>query len=380
MKNVVLTLMLLAVCGVAIADATIQDSPVVWRASDGTWYGHENDVASPYMSGNPMPVTTSSTFGGTAPANAQVIMGDVNGDGVDDIVMTKNNGSNATTWQAAHSSYNPVTNLTTFGTTVNSSIATFGGNPITVALNRFLGDINGDGRDDAVVCNNVYNWNGRYSNASGLSSTSGQPATYQYGLTGDKALMGDLNGDNMEDIVLYRPNTPSGGGTWFGSLSSATAFGGNGAVASLAWGLAADRPLVGDLNGDGRDDIVLGQDWGNGLINWAIGYTGAGGVFNGLGTATQAFGLLTDTPMLADINGDGKKDLLAVGDNGAGLLSWRAMFSTGTGFSGLLDASGTFGVTAWDVPLIADLNSIPEPATLVMLGLGSLTLIRRKRA
>lgn len=379
MKKVLLTIMLLAVCGVAIATVTSQDSPVVWRG-DGTWYGHENNVASPYMSGSPMDVTTSSTFGGAYAAGTQVLMGDVNGDGVDDIVVTKNDGTNKTTWQAAHSSYNPITHMTTFGTTVSSSIAAFGGAPTTVALNRFLADINGDGKDDAVVCNNTFNWNARFSSASGIGGTVNSVATYQYGLAGDKPLMGDLNGDNYEDIVLYRPGTPAGGGTWFGSLSSATAFGGNGAVASFAYGLAADRALCGDLNGDGRDDIVLAQNYNNGYINWAVGYTGVGGVLGGSGTSYGlAFGLMTDTPFLADINGDKMKDLLVVGDNGAGLLSWRAMFSTGMGFSGILDASGTFGL-ATDIPLIADLNSVPEPATLVMLGLGSLTLIRRKRA
>lgn len=388
MKNVVFTLMLLAVCGVAIADVTSQDSLVAYRASDGSWYGSESTVNSPYIQpGYPTPVTTTGAIGGANPTLGKALVGDVNGDGVDDIVMTS--GATTVTFSAAHSSYNPVTSVTTFGTSQNSTTGAFGGTASAALKFRFLGDLNGDGADDAIICNEAFNWNRRYSVVGSGLSTTAAAGPVGFGVTGSTALIGDLNGDDRVDVLYALPNGTPGYMNWSGALTGNGTVGANGIIGAgglvsnngAAIGLSTDIPLIGDINGDGRDDIVLAENNGGGGIQWIGALTGVGGVFNGGGLTGYAqfgnWGL--DTPMLADINNDGMKDIVAIGANGAGLLSWRAMFSTGTGFTGVLNASGNFGLDT-DIPLVADLNSIPEPATMAILGLGSLLVMRRRKA
>ena len=92
-----------------------------------------------------------------------------------------------------------------------------------------------------------------------------------WGLPGDVQVIGDWNGDNKDDIGIFRPSS----GIW--SLDS------NGNLAwevsdkSLSWGLPGDIPVVGDWNGDNKDDIGIFRPssgiWSldsNGNLAWEV--------------------------------------------------------------------------------------------------------------
>src|SRR5581483_271891 len=108
-----------------------------------------------------------------------------------------------------------------------------------------------------------------------------------------------------------------------------------------SWRVDKHDRFVGDLNGDKRPDI--------------IGY-GDAGVWTALGTANGAFGPATlvvqnfganqgwdptkHVRTIADINGDGKTDLVGFGDAGV----WTAL-SNGNGFAAPAFVLANFGYT-----------------------------------
>ena len=72
-----------------------------------------------------------------------------------------------------------------------------------------------------------------------------------WGLTGDIPVVGDWNGDGKDDIGIFRPSK----GIW--SLDSNGNSKWDISDKSVSWGLTGDIPVVGDWNGDGKDDIGI---------------------------------------------------------------------------------------------------------------------------
>jgi uncharacterized repeat protein (TIGR01451 family) len=66
-----------------------------------------------------------------------------------------------------------------------------------------------------------------------------------YGIAGDKAVTGDWNGDGIDTIGVFR------GGTFFLRNSNNSGFGDT----TVAYGQAGDLPVVGDWDGDGIDTV-----------------------------------------------------------------------------------------------------------------------------
>jgi hypothetical protein len=65
-----------------------------------------------------------------------------------------------------------------------------------------------------------------------------------WGEPGDILVPADYDGDNRDDVAIWRPST----GFWYIRRST------NFALDIFSWGVPGDVPVPGDFDGDGRDD------------------------------------------------------------------------------------------------------------------------------
>jgi hypothetical protein len=164
-------------------------------------------------------------------------------------------------------------------------------------------DRNGDGRADFAVVRpgdaagtpNSHAMTWYWASFSGFNrDVFGNPAE------GDIPVAGDFDGDGINDPAVYRPGTPASSwivlfSTSFFTIAKTFAFGDDG---------LDDMPLTGDLNGDGIDDFVIFRP--GAPAEWfVLSPTGGGG--------NIAFGdnvANDDEPALGDLDGDGRADLI----------------------------------------------------------------------
>ena len=182
-----------------------------------------------------------------------------------------------------------------------------------------------------------------FSNSAGTAATPAAELT----VTSDRPFVGDFDGDSRGDLIVWRPNT----GTWYALLSSG-GYDPSGARLALQWGdqTLGDVPLLADIDGDGRSDVIV---WRASTGTW-FWLTSSSGYSSALaGTMQWGNASLGDVPLAGDVDGDGKADLIV----------WRA--STGTWYW-LTSASGyqyaLAGQRQWgngllgDAPILGDID------------------------
>lgn len=233
------------------------------------------------------------------------------------------------------------------------------------------GDVNGDGYSDVLVGAPAWptgvtnQWRGKaylfLGSASGLSASAawtktGPQTESRFGYSLSSA--GDVNGDGYSDVIIgaytqvNAPGTGEGGAYVFHGS-------GTGLPATASWSVVSQQhspsntstfgasvSLAGDVNGDGYDDVIIGDNY---YEHTADGGANRGGAFVFHGSATG----LSATPDWAgyganygdefgncvsfagDVNGDGYGDVVIGAYHIGGTQKGGAYVYLGSAFTGL---------------------------------------------
>ena len=231
--------------------------------------------------------------------NEQVVIGDYDGDGKDDIA----------TWLGTTS--RQVYVARSLGTGMSEAtiwLNAIGFHPTDVLLS---GDVNGDGAKDLILFarkrGQVY---------VSLSTRAGfaEPVLW-HGFfavsTYERPAVADVNGDHKADIITFATDSPTAQGDVYVALSTGTQFGDGMTSAKWADWFAVnptETVRIGDLDGDGMDDFFtflpapLSQCYTTRSMGTEMGV-------NALWPVTVAPDPL-DQPFVGDVNGDGRADVI----------------------------------------------------------------------
>ncbi len=148
---------------------------------------------------------------------------------------------------------------------------------------------------------------------------------------GDRLTVGDYNGDGKSDLALA---SDLGGGKilidrW---TSDGIEFTQTSSSRSEYVGAIGGRIASGDVNGDGRDDIVMASQDGPAFAYhvWLSGDAYAGRWYVGSPLDPAA---INDRFMVGEFNGDGKADAALAYDVGGGAIQTRLWTSNGSEFT-----------------------------------------------
>ncbi len=326
----------------------------------------KSQLSSP--SARPIFFTTPTYASGGVDANV-VAVGDVNGDGKLDLVVANGYADNTYTNGA-------VSVLLGNGDGTFQAPVSYGSGGVD-AVSVAVADVNGDGKLDLVVANqciDVNCANGSVSVLLGNGDGTFQPAVSygSGGQTADSVAIGDVNGDGKPDLVVANQcassNSCTNGtvavllGNGDGTFQAAVSYwsGGVGGAYSVT---------VGDVNGDGKPDLVVANQCyddtcTNGGVSVLLG-NGDGTFQAAVCTPTLQLFLGEVQPLaLADFDGDGKLDVASGGGNFLLLGNGDGTFQTPI----TLGAVGP-GIAA------GDFNRDGKPDSAVAGG-GSVTVLR----
>ena len=303
--------------------------------------------------------------------------GDVNGDGFADFIV----GS----FNADPNSLNNAGSAYVFSGATGAMIHSFDG---ASALDNFgysvsgAGDVNNDGFDDVIigalrakdlsfqVVGAAYVFSGINGNL--LHTFYGTTLGGDFGSS--VAGVGDVDGDGFDDFVVGAPRDAVDGRAYLFSGQTGApllTFAGTSPVDELGWSIAA----AGDVDGDSVPDVIIGADWSNGVHGTETGaafvYSGASGLllhrFEGV-NPYDGFGISVATA--GDLDTDGHADLLVGAwraDPGGSVWAGEAYVFSGADGSLLGRKAGQNGLDnfGWSVAGGADLDGNGRPDVIV---------------
>lgn len=265
---------------------------VVWDMVNGSWTVYLSNInyAAPRNS-SPNEFVLSGIWLTDWGAGVSIVpfVGDVNGDGKDDLIVYS---PDTGTWRVALSNGNEFISQ---GIWLNN----WARKTTQSDWRVMIGDFNGDGKCDILATDAI-------SVQVALSTGAAFVAQWPWLFNQKSGIVfaGDFNGDGKDDIVIW----DSAMGNWYVALSTGTSF-----IQELEpwlsnWALTSDiwKPLIGDVNGDGKDDLIV---YSPSIGNWQFGLS-SGSSFVASNMVFGPWGVITSgSAIVGDFNGDGKKDV-----------------------------------------------------------------------
>lgn len=257
-------------------------------------------------------------------SNPRILTGDINGDGVEDMVVSGNT--------------NGYLRLSTFLGNSDGSFQqaqhTFSVKVYAQSDPLFIGDVNGDGYDDVVLhwvsgskrqlmvfLGNLYGSLTLNTDKKGYNSAIG--LKYNTTTNPSKSFLRDVTGDGCADFVCHMKMDNGNRGFWvYKGIKGGTGFNTTAVTTdSTRAFIESDPVFMDDVNGDGIDDLVV--HWAAESKRQLLTYTSSGsGTFNtpvNLSTAnTHDASLYPSKLMLGDATGDGKADFVVMWKNADG--------------------------------------------------------------
>lgn len=299
---------------------------------------------------------SSSTFGSPSSFSVDnnprsVDVADIDGDGKQDIATS------------IHTGVGEVSVFRNTSTAGSISLAT----KLDVATANLcsdvaLADIDGDGKPDLLASNTNSSNNLQIFRNTSTSGTISFASASNFTRTSKLPFIigvGDLNFDGKIDVVHSNLTTSdisiAENTSTSGSISLSTHF-------NLTVGANPAVVLIEDIDGDGKRDILC-SNWSSNNISYFRNIHTSGSLsassFASVATITTGTGTNPQHLYMADIDGDGKRDLVTTHQTAGNLVIYRNTSTIGS-ISFATGVSYTSGTTARSA-MVADINGDGKP-------------------
>jgi autotransporter-associated beta strand protein len=271
---------------------------------------------------------------------SSLAVADVNADGQPDVLTAnRNTGTVSLLLGNGHGGFQAALNLTV------------GGNPSSLAV----ADVNGDGHPDLITANYQ---SGNVNVLLGNGDGTFMPATnYFCDAHASAVAVADINGDGSPDLVVA--NEAMAGYVSVLLNNSAAPF-----ALKPAQTFPAGAPPTGiktaDVNGDGKPDLIVQNYLGFGSDAVSVLLGNGDGTFQAPIT-TKAYSYLASFAV-ADLNGDGKPDLVTSETYCCGYSGGNFSVHLGNGNGTFKSATNYYG--GYSPLLVADFNGDGHPDLL----------------
>jgi chitodextrinase len=233
---------------------------------------------------------------------------DFNGDGRSDILWRNSTTGENVIWLMNGAA---ISSSVTFATVADPNWSIAG-----------VGDFNGDGKSDILWHHRATGENAIWL-MNGAAISSGASIAAVTDLNWSIAGVGDFNGDGKSDI-LWRNSTTGENAVYFMNGAAISSAAGMNAMTDLNWSIAG----VGDFDADGKSDVLWHNNVTGENIVWLMNGTtllSSGAVFSTVADLSWSIAAV------GDVDGDGKSDILwrnsTTGENTVWFMSGASISS-----------------------------------------------------